>query len=60
MGDLALSAWDSGAAFFDWALIYIIIGGAIVVPVYVVRSLLKYLSKKPGTPTGQNGQTREE
>ncbi len=51
MGDLAVQAWDSGVAFFDWALIYIIIGGAVVVPFYLVRQLPKIMRKKPDNPT---------
>lgn len=57
MGDLAINAWESGTAFFDWALLYIIIGGAVVVPVYVARSLLRILRKKPGDKTGQAGES---
>lgn len=37
--------WDSLLGFLDWALIYIIIGGAVVVPIYVIRRLLKSRSR---------------
>lgn len=55
MGDLAISAWESGTAFFDWALIYILIGGAVVLPVYLLRSLFKVLRKKPDSNQQEDG-----
>lgn len=54
MGNLAVQAWESGVAFFDWALIYIIIGGAVVVPVYLVRQLPKIMRRKPHDPSEEN------
>ena len=57
MGELAVSAWESGITFFDWAWKYIIIGGAVVVPIYVVRGLSRYLRKRPGGLAGQTEQT---
>lgn len=57
MGELAVSAWESGITFFDWAWKYILIGGAVVVPVYVLRGLSRYLRGRPNSQTGQDGQT---
>ncbi len=66
MGELAVSAWESGITFFGWAWKYIVIGGAVVVPIYVVRGLSRYLRNRPDGQTGQTEQagrsteTREE
>lgn len=60
MGDLALSAWETGAVFFAWAKLYILIGAAVVVPVYVARNLFRYLGKKPGDPASQDGQDGQD
>lgn len=38
--------WEAFLGFLDWALIYIIIGGAVVVPIYAVRRLLKSRPRK--------------
>lgn len=53
MGGFAVRAWDTGTAFFDWALFYILIGGAVVVPVYLLRLLMKAGGKKPDNPSGE-------
>lgn len=57
--ELAVSAWESGITFFDWAWKYILIGGAVVVPVYVLRGLSRYLRGRPNSQTGQDGRTTE-
>lgn len=57
MGSLAVRAWDTGVAFFDWAWMYILIGGAVVVPVYLVRLLMKAGGRaggKAGNPKPDN------
>ncbi|MCH8861272.1 MAG: hypothetical protein IID51_02015 [Proteobacteria bacterium] len=59
MAELAVSAWESAITFFDWAWKYILIGGAVVVPVYVLRGLSRYLRGRPGGQAGQTEQTTE-
>lgn len=54
MGDLAVQAWDSGIVFFDWAFKYILIGGAIILPIYLVRQLPKIMRGKPGEPPDED------
>lgn len=60
MAGLATSAWEGGAVFFDWALKYIIIGGAVVVPIYLLRGLSNYLRKKPDHPAAAARESKEE
>lgn len=33
--------WDFSTSLLDWGLIYIVTGAAIVVPIYLLRRLLK-------------------
>ncbi len=45
--ELGQRLWEMLLGFLDWALIYIIIGGAVVVPIYGVRWLLKSRRSRP-------------
>ncbi len=56
VGDLAVTAWASGVDFFGWAWDYIIIGGAVIVPIYVVRRLLGGWRKKPANSPSEETQ----
>lgn len=40
-GEFAEWLWNWAVGFFEWALIFIIIGAAVVVPIYIVKYLLK-------------------
>lgn len=63
MGEMAVGAWDSGVVFFGWAFKYILIGGAVVVPVYALRSLSRYMSRRPKNhmaPPNEARESREE
>lgn len=46
--DAAVWIGENIADFFEWALIYIIVGGAVVVPIYVVRQLVNKARKATG------------
>ena len=35
------SGFDAAVGFFDWALLYIMIGAAVVVPVFILSRLFK-------------------
>lgn len=59
MGEMAVSAWESGVVFFGWAFKYIVIGGAVVVPIYVLRSLSRYMGRRPKNQTAPANETIE-
>lgn len=40
-GNLAVRVWNALVSFFQGALIYIIVGAAVVVPIYIAHRLLK-------------------
>ena len=39
--------WDILTSLLDWGLIYIVTGAAIVVPIYLLRRLLKSRKRAP-------------
>lgn len=39
--------WDILTSLLDWGLIYIVTGAAIVVPIYLLRRLLKARKRPP-------------
>ena len=41
--------WELLTSLFDWGLIYIVTGAAIVVPIYLLRRFLK-ARKRPSEP----------
>ncbi len=46
---LGKRSFDAAISFFDWALLYIMIGAAVVVPVFILSRLLR---KRP--KSGEN------